>query len=120
MNITSASNPINWFHLLFVAPLLLYISYVRNFRPLWTNTALIAIGMLIIVYHLYRLRLRGTNLVNLFHVFFVGPLLIYIGMTGNTTPNAVFPVLGVLVALLIVYHAGRLSGLINVNPYVPL
>lgn len=103
---------INWFHLLVVAPLLFYVGFARNFRPLWLNTVLMALGVLIIVYHAYRLQMRGMNLINLLHIFFVGPLLFYIGWSGNRTPNNVFPLVTIIATAVVLYHGGRVAGLI--------
>ena len=44
---------------------------------------------------------------NLFHVLVVAPLFLYVGFYGNTTPTLLFDLMGVLGALVLMYHLYR-------------
>ena len=75
---------INLFHILFVAPLF-YMIGTQQYRDLINPTFLASIGVGVLLYHLYRLFTKGFNLVNLFHVIFVGPFLIHLAYNPTST-----------------------------------
>jgi hypothetical protein len=86
------------FHVLVVFPLLFYIAFFRGLVPLWVYQALTVLGLVIIVYHLYKAFQRWNShspflWVNIMHILFVGPLLVYIGKNDYTTPKWAFEVL---------------------------
>jgi hypothetical protein len=79
-------------HLLFVVPLFLYIGFTRAETPRWLYLALFAIGVIVLVYHGFKLIVRlstrsGYSWVNAIHVLLVAPLLIYIGYNKKETPR---------------------------------
>lgn len=79
-------------HLLFVVPLFLYVGFLRADTPHWLYLALFAIGVVILVYHGFKLIIRLKNRssyswVNALHVLLVAPLLIYIGYHKKDTPR---------------------------------
>ncbi len=79
-------------HLLFVVPLFLYVGFVRADTPHWLYLALLAIGIVVLVYHGFKLILRlksrsSYSWVNAIHVLLVAPLLIYIGYHKKETPR---------------------------------
>lgn len=45
--------------------------------------------------------------INLFHVFFVGPLLAYVGYNRTATPEIIFSLLSVLGVVVILYHGHK-------------
>ena len=105
---------LNIFHVFFVAPLLIYVGVQRASSPEWLYKVLLAIGVVIVLYHTYRayvkFRSGSSSLwVNLIHVAYVGPLLMWIGIQGADTPRAAFEML-----LLLAFAAGgyNLYGLI--------
>lgn len=52
---------------------------------------------------------------NLYHVFGIGPLFIYVGIYRETVPDSIFQLLGVLGFVLIGYHALRAYSLLKEN-----
>jgi len=80
---------IHLFHIFFVGPLLIYIGIHGN----KTNTTMLHslkfLGLLVIMYHGYKMYKTGSW-VNYFHVLFVGPLLVLIGIYGNSSSDKFF------------------------------
>jgi len=79
-------------HLILVVPLFLYIGFVRADTPRWLYLALLSIGLVIVVYHGYKLVVRlknrsGQSWINAIHLLTVAPLLIYIGYHKKDTPR---------------------------------
>jgi len=66
------------------------------------------LGIVIIVYHLYKiygyLNAGKNTWVNIIHVFIIGPLLIYIGYHGEKTSRKFFEVLLMFGFASIGYH----------------
>ena len=93
------------FHILFVGGLFLYVGTNREklFKPIFT--ILMFLGFVNIFYHLYKIFNAGKGIwVNLIHVFIVGPLLVYIGYTGDKTSRKFFEILLMLGFASIGYH----------------
>jgi hypothetical protein len=71
------------FHIIFVGGLLLYIFFKNASMPKIMFPFLLFLGIFIIIYHSYKCYLKyNANQsfnINLFHIFIVAPLLIYIG-----------------------------------------
>lgn len=72
------------FHIFVIAPLFFSVAYMRAGSPDWLYWILLVLGLVVLVYHAYRAYIKyvfkGNSLwVNLIHVLFVAPLLIYIG-----------------------------------------
>lgn len=89
---------LNLFHIFIVFPLLMYIAVFRGFVPLWAYQGILGLGVVLLVYHLYRLITKWkansmTVWVNAIHVVFVAPLLIYIGKNAYDTPRWAFEIL---------------------------
>jgi hypothetical protein len=86
------------FHIFIVFPLLFYIAFFRGLVPPWVYHGLTVLGLVIIVYHLYKAVQRWKDKspflwVNIMHIVFVGPLLVYIGKNDYNTPKWAFEVL---------------------------
>ena len=86
------------FHIIIVFPFLFYISFFRGLVPVWVYHSLAILGLLIIVYHIYRGIERWKShspflWVNILHIVFVGPLLVYIGKNDYNTPKWAFEIL---------------------------
>ena len=82
------------FHILIVGGLFLYVGINREkiYAPIFT--ILLFLGFVIIFYHLYKIFNVGKSIwVNLLHVFIIGPLLVYIGYTGEKTARKFFEIL---------------------------
>jgi len=86
------------FHIFLVFPLFFYIAFFRGLVPLWVYHILTILGLIIIVYHLYKgfAKWKGRSpflWVNIMHILFIGPLLVYIGKNDYNTPKWAFEVL---------------------------
>ena len=70
-----------WFHIIAVFGFLIYIGLKRDKVPIWVYHLMIALGVIIIIYHIYRLVTKGLYypLWNYLHMIIFAPLLIYIG-----------------------------------------
>ena len=94
------------FHVLIVAPFLIYVGIQRASLPKWLFYVLIGLGAVIVAYHSFKAYgkwLKGSsNLwVNFIHMFYVGPLLMWIGLKGEDTPRSAYEIL-----LLLAFAAG--------------
>lgn len=74
-------------HIFIVFTLLFYIGIVRNNMPIFMYKILIVLGIIIIIYHIYRLITKGLKdkIWNYLHILLFAPLLIYIGIKQNKT-----------------------------------
>ena len=84
-----------FFHILFVAPLFFVIAFFQDKMPDWAYTAILGLGIFLIIYQSYKYILRlsqksGYAWVNLFHMIIVAPLLIYIGYNRQQTPRSAY------------------------------
>jgi hypothetical protein len=85
-------------HLLVVVPLFLYVGLTRADTPRWLYLAMLTIGLVVLVYHGFKLIIRlknrsGYSWVNALHVLTVAPLLIYIGYHKKETPRFAYELL---------------------------
>jgi len=109
---------IHLFHILFVGALFIYIGINRDSIPKILFKLLIILGILILLYHSYKTYLRLSKhlnpWVNLFHIFIVAPLIIYIGINGDKTKRLYFELLLMLAFASIGYHGYYLvNGIFN-------
>jgi hypothetical protein len=89
---------VNLFHILLVAPFFIWIGITRGTLPEGVFQSLIALGIFICIYHGYKAYnryMKGSENLweNLIHVFWVGPLLIYIGANKKETPRSAYEIL---------------------------
>jgi hypothetical protein len=101
--------PIALFHILVVAPFFLYVAFVRGQVMPWIFTAMLVLGLVILVYHAYKTVVKWkahslTAWVNIIHVIAVAPLLIYIGSSAYDTPRWAFEVLAMFGFAAAGYH----------------
>ena len=97
------------FHILAVVPLFLYVAFVRGQLPPWIFPTLLSLGLLIAVYHTYKTMIKWkahnpSVWVNIFHVLFVAPMLMYIGSKSYDTPRWAFEGLAMLGFAALGYH----------------
>jgi hypothetical protein len=86
------------FHIFGVVPFFLYIALSRANTSYTLYKIAFVVGILITLYHGYKALLKfraGSQSlwVNLIHVLFIGPLLIYIGFMEQQTPRAGYELL---------------------------
>lgn len=96
-----AGIPLNVFHICVVFPLLMYIAVFRGFVPLWVYQGLVCLGVILLIYHAYMLMIKWkahsmTLWVNVIHVLFIAPLLLFIGKNAHDTPRWAFESLALL------------------------
>uniref|UniRef100_A0A6C0IBL2 Uncharacterized protein n=1 Tax=viral metagenome TaxID=1070528 RepID=A0A6C0IBL2_9ZZZZ len=102
------------FHLFAVVPFFLYVALTRSSMPTAVFYSLIALGIVLVVYHGYKAVVRymgGSNYwwVNLIHALIVGPLLIYIGVKQKEAPRAAYEGLFLLTFAALGYHLKELA-----------
>ena len=89
---------ISLFHVVFIAPFLIWIGISRGKFPEQVFTVLLWLGSIVIFYQGYKAYTRylaKSNYiwVNLIHVLWIGPLIAYIGYKKNDTPRAAYELL---------------------------
>jgi hypothetical protein len=98
----------NLFHLLIVGPLFLYIGINEKNISSFFYPILFYLGILIVFLHCYLGYLKiskGINpWVNVIHILFIGPILIYIGYYKSKTPNYFYQLMLLLGFAVIGYH----------------
>jgi Na+-transporting methylmalonyl-CoA/oxaloacetate decarboxylase beta subunit len=99
---------INIFHILFVGSFFLYLGIKRTNLPDIIYPILIFFGIILILHHAYKAYKTKGNIINLIHVIFIGPLLIYIGIQKKKTPIICFDILILLAFASIGYHSYKL------------
>ena len=97
------------FHMLVVAPFFLFVGFQRASTPMWLYHALLGIGMVILLYHGFKLSIRlydrsGYAWVNIIHILFIAPLLLYIGYHKKETPRSAYELLLMLGFAALGYH----------------
>lgn len=96
------------FHIFLVVPLFLYIAFVRSDTPLWLFRTVTVLGIIILIYHAYKIVLKWNRSpsvwVNILHVLAIAPLLIYIGTNGTSTPRWAFEILAMEGFAALGYH----------------
>ncbi len=101
--------PIYLFHVLFAAPLFLYVAFKRTDIPdlLYGVLGFLAVG--IFLYHAWRaygrLSAGKSAWVNWIHILLIVPLLAYIAYHKEKTPRRVFEMLAMLGFAALGYHA---------------
>jgi threonine/homoserine/homoserine lactone efflux protein len=97
------------FHVFVVAPFFLYVAFVRGQLMPWVFTTLQVLGLIVLLFHAYRIITRWkaqslTVWVNILHVVAVAPILLYIGCMGYDTPRWAYEVLAMLGFSALGYH----------------
>lgn len=104
----SSNTFVKVFHILVVGALFLYVAIKRTQIPKWMFPGLLGLGIFLILYHGYKaynhIQHKEAYWVNLIHLFYVGPLLIYIGYFGAETERMYFELLLMLCFAVIGYH----------------
>ena len=105
----NASLFVHLFHILIVGGLFLYVGIVKSNIPAFMYSILITLGIIIILYHIFKVSKKLTTgmnpWVNYIHIFIVGPLLLYIGLHREKTQRFYFEILLMLGFASIGYHS---------------
>lgn len=97
------------FHIFLVAPLFFAVAYMRSGTPEWLYWILLLLGLIVFVYHAYKGYIKyifksNSVWVNLIHVLFVAPLLIYIGYRQKDTLRFAYELLFMSGFAVLGYH----------------
>lgn len=96
---------VHLFHIIIVGSLFLYVGIMRNNIPHIMFPILIVLGVIIILYHVYKIyKSPKTSCINYIHILLVAPLLIYIGYNAEQTPRKYYELLLMLGFAAIGYH----------------
>lgn len=101
------------FHVIVVAPALLFIGIQRAATPDWMYTVLIAFGILVLLYHGFKSigRVMAKSpwaWVNLLHALIVGPLFLWVGYHGKRTGRPAYDMLLLTAFAAFGFHLYRL------------
>jgi presenilin-like A22 family membrane protease len=97
---------VNIVHALVIGPVLIYIGLVKPTQT-WIYYILLAVGILIAVKFVYSL-IKQKNDWYIIHLALFAPLLIYVGIRKNDTPNIGFALMLALGCAASGYHIIRL------------
>jgi hypothetical protein len=97
------------FHVIAVAPFLLYVGFNRSATPEWVYNVLMGLGILVLVYHGFKAvgRLAASSPVawiNLIHVGAVAPLMLWIGYNGKKTGRGPYDMLLLIAFAAFCFH----------------
>jgi len=95
---------VHLFHILVVGSLFLYVGIQKTNIPKKMFSILFGLGIVVVLYHMYKAYLNNGYWVNLIHIFIVGPLLIYIGYHRGNIARLYFELLLMLGFASIGYH----------------
>jgi hypothetical protein len=101
------------FHIFAVVPLFLYVAISRANTATGVYGFLLVLGIVIFLYHGYKAYLRfiagsSSIWVNLIHMLFVAPLLVYIGYKEKDTPRYAYELLALIAFSALGYHTYHL------------
>ena len=107
------------FHILFVVPLFFAIAFFKSSMPEWAYQTVLGLGVFLFVYQGYKAMGRWSQSssylwVNLIHVAFVAPLLIYIGYTQKNTPRFAYELCIMVGFAALGYHMYSLIQSLNI------
>jgi hypothetical protein len=91
-------------HILVFSTFLGYIGIMREKMPKFIYPIIFSLGILIVLYHIYKSLFKKDAWINYIHIFIIGPLLIYIGLYKEETPRKAFEVCLMLAFASLGYH----------------
>ena len=106
------------FHIAIISPALLYVAIMRGQLSPWIFSLLSGVAIIMFVYHGYKAfikwKAQSPSLwINLFHVFLVAPLLLFIGSKGYDTPRWAFELLAMLGFAALGFHIYSIIGMVQ-------
>ena len=105
-------------HIAVISPALLYVAIMRGQLSPWIFSLLSGVAIVIFVYHGYKAfikwKAQSPSLwINLIHILFVAPLLLFIGSKGYDTPRWAFELLAMLGFASLGYHIYSIINMIH-------
>lgn len=109
---------INIFHIFIVVPFLLYVAISKADTNEYVYYALFATGLFVFIVHGYKSYIKflagsSSIWINLLHLFYVSPLLLYIGYKAKETLRPAYEMLALLTFAALGYHTYSLIVLTN-------
>ena len=95
-------------HTLIIDPLLIALGEAGKRLPSEAFPAIAIVGAFIGAYHAYRYFTNGMRTINLFHILVVAPVLLYIGIRGQSHAGFAFPLATMLGFAAIGYNVANL------------
>lgn len=85
-------------HVVLIVPFLLWIGFNRAATPDWVYSVLVGMGLIVLIYHAYKAVGRWFAKsqflwINVIHVLFIAPLLIWIGYYEKKTERPAYDML---------------------------
>lgn len=105
---------INLFHIILVAPFLIWIGVSRANTDINVYTFLLVLGIIVILYQGYKAYTKymsnsSSIWVNLIHMLWIGPLLVYIGYKKKDTERSAYELLLLTAFGALGYHLYELA-----------
>ena len=97
----------HWLHILFFGPIFLYSGFMKEKITPFLFLVLLCLGVVVVVFHGYRLSIKkqtDSKWVNLIHVFFVGPLIIALGILQKKAYDWIYLSMSLLGATTMLYN----------------
>jgi hypothetical protein len=96
-------------HVALIAPFLLWVGFNRAATPDWVYSFMVGTGLLVLIYHAYKAVGRWfakspVLWINLIHVLFVAPLILWIGYYGKKTERPAYDMLLIVAFGAFGYH----------------
>jgi len=91
-------------HIVIIGSLFLYIGIKQVDMPEYLFPGIAGLGLFIIIYHFYKAFYKKDAWVNYIHIFFIGPLLISIGILNKSAPRKLFEIVLMFAFASIGYH----------------
>ena len=96
---------VNLAHILVFSTFLGYVGIVQSNMPQFMYIIILSIGVLMVLYHIYKSFFKKDAWINYIHIFIVGPVLVYIGLYKNKTPHKIFDIVLMLAFASLGFHA---------------
>ena len=91
-------------HILVFSTFLGYIGIQQTTMPKFLYTIILATGIIVILYHIYKSLYKKDAWINYIHILIVGPLLVYIGWNKEETQRKFFEIVLMLAFASLGYH----------------
>jgi hypothetical protein len=91
-------------HILLFSTFMGYIGIMKTDLPKSFYPILVAAGLLVIGYHIYKSLFKKDGWINYIHIFIVGPLFLYVGLQKEDTPRKIFELILMLAFASFGYH----------------
>jgi hypothetical protein len=96
-------------HVALIVPFLLWVGFNRAATPDWVYSVLLGVGLIVLIYHGYKAVGRWfakspVLWINVIHVLFIAPLMIWIGYYEKKTERAAYEMLLLVAFGALGYH----------------